>query len=99
MANLAYCSTVASPLKNAYEMISGLDGDARMFLFSDDIKIWIDPVHVAAAYAAVEDALSRLDLSLSRSKTKIWTPSETIILPLLFKNAELQFWNVLERAW
>ena len=51
-------------------------------------------MHVAAAYAAVEDALSRVGLSLSRSKTKIWTLSESVILPPPFQECRVA---VLER--
>ena len=93
LANLAYCTAVASPLEETFQTLSGLDQGARMFLFSDDIKIWIDPVHLPAAYDSVSSALSQVGLCLCRPKTKVWVPAASVQIPdefLIFKESELQ---------
>ena len=80
-ASLAYCAAVASPWEEAFQTLSGLDQGARMFLFSDDIKIWIDSGHLPVAYDSVSSALSQVGLCLSRSKTKVWAPAASVQIP------------------
>ena len=66
LANPAYCSTVARSLGTPLQTISALDSGAKMFLFSDDVKVWIDPTHLSAAYDSISDALSQVGaISLS----------------------------------
>ena len=84
LANLAYCSSVMSPLRRAHEAISRLDAGARIFLFSDDIKVWVAPEHMEAAYKMIEEALREVGLSLSPTKTKVWAPT-TLQLPVRFR--------------
>ena len=85
LASPAYCSVVSGPLRGACRLISESDEGARMFLFSDDIKIWVHPSRLQLACDSIEDALSDVGLSISTSKTKIWTQSTSIELPAAFR--------------
>ena len=84
IANLAYCCTVAQPLREAHRSISARDDGAQIFLFSDDIKVWVTPAQLEHAYTAISSALGQVGLSLRRDKTEIWCPSAGMELPQRF---------------
>ena len=60
-----------------------------MFLFSDDIKIWTHPDKLAQARDSITNALAPVGLSICQSKTKVWVPSTSIVLPPAFRRFQV----------
>ena len=85
IASLAYCSSVAKPLREAFQRILENDNGARVFLFSDDIQLWTLPAHMQAATTVIAAALLKCGLTIKESKTKIWSKNPQLELPEALK--------------
>ena len=71
---VAYAVSVAEPLREALAKIVALDPQARLFLYSDDIQVWVAPAAAEQAKRFIAEALALCGLCLRDTKTAVWCP-------------------------
>ena len=57
-----------------------------MYLYSDDIQIWVNPAVAVEAIKIISTALGTCGLQLKDEKTKVWGPESAIVPPELAKH-------------